>query len=261
LSKTNVGKTTPSENRSRPEGGYALLNPVSVTLPDQKPRITIAIDGYSACGKSTLAKRLARELGYLYIDTGAMYRAVTLYFLRREIDYNDDHATAETLEHIYLQFIANEDPERRDIHLNGENVESDIRSLLVADRVCDLAAIPTVRRHLVAQQRELGKDGGVVLDGRDIGTVVFPGAELKFFVTANMDVRVARRRAELQAKGQNPTREAVEANLQMRDREETTRAESPLRQAPDAIGLDTSHLDADAVLQAALQHVQARMAD
>ena len=234
---------------------------MSVTLPDQKPRITIAIDGYSACGKSTLAVRLAQELGYLYIDTGAMYRAVTLFFLRREINYSDPQATAAALEHIYLQFIANDDPERRDIHLNGENVESEIRSLLVADRVCDLAAIPIVRQHLVAQQRELGKDGGVVLDGRDIGTIVFPKAEIKFFVTADMDVRVARRMAELVSKGQDLTLEAVETNLRMRDREETTRTESPLRQAPDAISLDTSRLNADAVLQVALQDVEARLAD
>jgi cytidylate kinase len=230
-------------------------------LPDQPRPLTIAIDGHSACGKSTLARRLASELGYLYIDTGAMYRAVTLYFLRREIDPADADATRAALEHVYLQFIAGRDPERRDIHLNGENVESEIRSLLVADRVCDLAAVPAVRHHLVAQQREMGKEGGVVLDGRDIGTVVFPDADLKLFVTARMAVRVQRRMAELEAKGQAPSREAVEANLRMRDHEETTRAESPLRQAGDALALDTSDLDADAVLAAALERVRALRPD
>lgn len=230
-------------------------------LQDTASQLTIAIDGYSACGKSTLARRLARQLAYLYIDTGAMYRAVALHALRRNIDPKDSAGVEALLDHTYLQFIAGSVAGQRDMHLNGENVAAAIRTMQVADAVCDVAAMPPVRRYLVAQQREWGREGGVVLDGRDIGTVVFPDAELKFFVTANMSVRVARRMAELKARGQDLSPEKVEANLRMRDHEETTRADSPLRQAEDAVVLDTSSLDVDGVLAAAMVHVEARLAE
>jgi cytidylate kinase len=223
---------------------------------DPATQLTIAIDGYSACGKSTLARRLAQHLAYLYIDTGAMYRAVALHALRRNIDPKDLEAVAGMLPQTYLQFIAGRTAGQRD---NGENVAAAIRTMQVADAVCDVAAMPPVRRYLVAQQREWGKEGGVVLDGRDIGTVVFPDADLKFFVTADMPVRVARRMAELKGRGQDLSPEAVEANLRMRDHEETTRSDSPLRQADDAVVLDTSSLDVEGVLKAALVHVEQRL--
>jgi cytidylate kinase len=222
------------------------------------PRITIAIDGFSACGKSTLARRMAEELGYLYLDTGAMYRAVTLYFLQEELDWNDPDTVERALDHIYLQFITHPDDLRQEMHLNGQNVETEIRTMLVSDKVCELSALSAVRRRMVDQQRDMGRDGGVVLDGRDIGTIVFPRAELKLFVTARLDVRVDRRMAELRAKGGDIDRESVRANLLMRDREETTRADSPLLQAADALLLDTSDLDQEAVLQAALAHFERR---
>ncbi len=222
------------------------------------PRITIAIDGYSACGKSTLARRMAEELGYLYLDTGAMYRAVTLYFLQEEMDWHQPETVERALDHIYLQFITHPDDLRQEMHLNGQNVESEIRTMLVSDKVCELAALSPVRRRMVEQQREMGREGGVVLDGRDIGTIVYPQAQLKLFVTARLEVRVGRRMAELQAKGGEVDRDTVRANLIMRDREETTRADSPLLQAPDAILLDTSDLDQTAVLQAAISQFEQR---
>ncbi len=216
------------------------------------PRIKIAIDGYSACGKSTLARRLAEELGYIYLDTGAMYRAVTLYFLQEELNWEDPVTVRNALDHIYLQFISQSDNTNKDIHLNGQNVELAIRTMLISDKVCELSALPDVRRRLVEQQRELGREGGVVLDGRDIGTVVFPEAELKFFVTARLDVRVDRRMAELSARGGQVERQSVLDNLLMRDREETTRSDSPLRQAADAVLIDTSDLSPNEVLQKAI---------
>jgi cytidylate kinase len=201
---------------------------------------------------------MAEELGYLYLDTGAMYRAVTLYFLQEELDWNDPDTVERALDHIYLQFITHPDDLRQEMHLNGQNVETEIRTMLVSDKVCELSALPAVRRRMVDQQRDMGRDGGVVLDGRDIGTVVFPRAELKLFVTARLEVRVDRRMAELRAKGGDIDRDSVQANLLMRDREETTRADSPLLQAPDALLLDTSDLDQEAVLQAALAHFERR---
>ncbi len=216
------------------------------------PRIKIAIDGYSGCGKSTLAKNLADELGYLYLDTGAMYRAVTLFFLQEELDWNNPVVVEKALDHIYLQFITHPDDLSQEMHLNGQNVEAEIRTMLVSDKVCELAALSSVRSRMVEQQREMGKEGGVVLDGRDIGTVVFPEAGLKLFVTAALEVRVERRMAELRDRGGETDREIVRANLLMRDREETTRIDSPLRQAPDAFVLDTSELSQEEVLRRAL---------
>ncbi len=233
----------------------------SIILPSVStpfPRIKIAIDGYSACGKSTLARRMAEELGYTYLDTGAMYRAVTLYFLQEELDWQNPDTVEKALDHIYLQFIREPDNLQLEMHMNGENVESEIRTMLVSDKVCNLSALPSVRRRLVEQQREMGTQGGVVLDGRDIGTIVFPDAELKLFVTARLDVRIDRRVSELSLKGASIDREAVRANLLMRDREETTREDSPLVQAPDALLLDTSDLGPDEVLQQALYWFETR---
>ncbi|MFT7588849.1 MAG: cytidylate kinase [Limisphaerales bacterium] len=217
--------------------------------------LTIAIDGYSACGKSTLARRLAEELGYIYIDTGAMYRAVTLFFLRRELDWTDAELSRNVMRNIFLQFIPEPNKLVREIHLNGENVEFAIRSMQVADRVSELAMQSEIRKALVNQQREMAKEGGVVLDGRDIGTVVFPNAELKFFVTASMQVRIVRRHTELSKANLSVSLKEVEENLKKRDLEETTRTDSPLKLAEDAITLDTSEMNVDQVLSTALTYV------
>lgn len=228
--------------------------PAPLLIPD--PPITIAIDGYSACGKSTLARRMAEELGYVYLDTGAMYRAVTLHLLRRDLDWEQEEALEPELDRIYLQFIVDPDTRKPEIHLNGENVEGAIRTMQVADRVSEVASVSAVRRFLVRRQREMGQEGGVVLDGRDIGTVVFPKAEFKLFVTADFEVRVERRLLELQRKGLEVVREEVAANLRKRDHEETTREDSPLRQAEDALSLDTSKLSIDEALQTAFGMLQ-----
>lgn len=200
---------------------------------------TIAIDGYSACGKSTLAKAMAKQLGYRYIDTGAMYRMVTLYFQRQQVDIKDAGAVAGALPGIEIDFV----PGSNDALLFGENVEQEIRGLTVGRFVSPVAAIPAVRRAMVAQQRKMGAAGSVVMDGRDIGTVVFPDADLKLFVTADLETRTDRRLSELVSNGKNPSREDVAQNLQERDRIDSTRADSPLKQAEDAVVLDNSELN------------------
>ncbi|OAV42687.1 (d)CMP kinase [Lewinella sp. 4G2] len=200
---------------------------------------TIAIDGYSACGKSTLAKAMARQLGYRYIDTGAMYRMVTLYFQRNDIDISDEGAIAGAMERIKIDFV----PGSNDALLNGENVEDEIRGLAVSNFVSPVAALSAVRSAIVPQQRRMGEEGSVVMDGRDIGTVVFPNADLKIFVTADMDVRTDRRLAELEAAGQMADRQSVADNLRERDYIDSNRADSPLRQAEDAVVLDNSNLN------------------
>lgn len=211
-------------------------------------RITIAIDGYSSTGKSTMAKALARRLGYAYIDTGAMYRAVTLYSLNQGLfdgDVVDVAALEGRLRDVNITFRAN-DEGRSETYLNGENVEREIRSMRVSDKVSIIAAIGAVRRDMVRQQQAMGRDKGIVMDGRDIGTVVFPDAELKVFVTADPMVRAQRRYDELRAKGDTATTlEQVLHNVTERDRIDTTRAESPLRQADDALVLDNSHLSVE----------------
>lgn len=199
---------------------------------------TIAIDGYSACGKSTLAKAMARQLGYRFIDTGAMYRMITLHFLRKGTDIEDPGAVAGALEGLKVDFV----PGSNDALLNGENVETEIRGKAVSDFVSPVATISAVRRWIVPQQREMGAAGGIVMDGRDIGTVVFPNADLKLFVTANMDVRTDRRLAEMAAKGIATNRAEVAANLVRRDHIDSSRKDSPLLQADDAIVLDNSDL-------------------
>jgi cytidylate kinase len=205
-------------------------------------KIVIAIDGHSSCGKSTVAKELANALSYTYIDTGAMYRAITLYFLEHLIDYKNISEVIEALLHIHLSFEINHPGEMPQIHLNGKNVESVIRGLEVASHVSPVAAIPEVRSFAVAQQQEMGKSGGVVMDGRDIGTVVFPYAELKIFMTAAPEVRAERRHKELLASNKEVSYQDVYQNLMERDEQDSSRLVSPLRKAEDAIEIDTSYI-------------------
>ncbi len=205
-------------------------------------KIIITIDGWSSCGKSTLAKQLAKELGYVYVDSGAMYRAITLYFLRNNIDLAEKKEVKEALKSISLEFVFNLKSNNSEIYLNGENVEYLIRDLIIAERVSDVAAIKEVRELAVAQQQQMGKKKGIVMDGRDIGTVVFPKAELKIFMTADNAVRVQRRFKELYEKNPNVTIEEVKDNLEMRDYIDSHREVSPLRKANDAIELDNTNL-------------------
>ena len=209
-------------------------------------KITIAIDGHSSCGKSTMAKDLARRLGYIYVDTGAMYRCVTLYALRHNLFLEDGTIKTEELEarmpDIRISFQLNSETGRPDAYLNGECVEQEIRSLEVSNHVSPIAALPFVRTAMVAQQQEMGKGGGVVMDGRDIGTVVFPHAELKVFVTASAEVRAQRRYDELLQKGMPADYDDILKNVLERDYIDSHREVSPLRQADDALLLDNSHM-------------------
>lgn len=209
-------------------------------------KITIAIDGYSSCGKSTMAKQLARKLGYIYVDTGAMYRSVTLYALRNGIFNADGTIDTQRLEtempKIDISFRVNSETGCPDTYLNGELVEKEIRSLEVSNHVSPISALPFVREALVALQRQMGAEKGVVMDGRDIGTTVFPDAELKVFVTASAKVRAQRRYDELQAKGMPADFDDILANVEQRDYIDTHREISPLRKADDAIELDNSNM-------------------
>ncbi|MBZ4187402.1 (d)CMP kinase [Niabella sp. 3A5MI-3] len=219
-------------------------------------KIIVAIDGWSSCGKSTLAKQMAKELGYVYVDSGAMYRAITLYFLRNHIDWNEKKEVKKALKDIELDFRLNEQNANVEIYLNDENVEYLIRDLIVAEKVSEIAAIKTVREFAVDQQQKLGKKKGIVMDGRDIGTVVFPKAELKIFMTADNAVRVERRFKELVDKNPNITIEEVAENLQMRDYIDSNREVSPLRQAKDAIVIDNTNLTQEEQLKKALKLVK-----
>ena len=209
-------------------------------------KITIAIDGHSSCGKSTMAKNLAKEIGYIYVDTGAMYRAVTLYAMRHDLFYDNGDVNMEALRaempNIKISFKFNAETGRPDAYLNGELVENVIRTIEVSNHVSKIAAVPFVREAMVAQQREMGKEKGVVMDGRDIGTTVFPDAELKIFVTASAEVRAQRRFDELKAKGMPADYDDILKNVQERDYIDSHREVSPLRQAPDAILLDNSNM-------------------
>ena len=209
-------------------------------------KIIVAIDGLSSCGKSTMARELAQEVGYTYIDTGAMYRAVTLYALRRGLLAPDGQIDTAALEKqmsdIRITFRVNPATGRSETYLNGEQVEAAIRSMEVSAQVSRIASLPFVRRALVAQQQAMGRQKGLVMDGRDIGTVVFPKAELKIFVTATDEVRAKRRVDELRGKGTEVSMEEVLSNVRERDRLDMERAESPLRRADDAIELDNTHL-------------------
>mgnify|MGYP004454842807 FL=1 len=209
-------------------------------------KIVIAIDGFSSCGKSTMAKDLAHEVGYIYVDTGAMYRSVTLYALRNQLFDADGNIMANALEaampHINIAFKLNEQTGRPDTYLNGQCVENEIRTLEVSSKVSIVAALPFVRKKLVEEQQKMGKEKGIVMDGRDIGTVVFPHAELKIFVTASAEVRAQRRFDELEAKGMPADYADILKNVQERDYIDSHRAVSPLTKAADAIELDNSHM-------------------
>ena len=218
-----------------------------------KKNIIITIDGWSSCGKSTLARQLANELGYVYIDSGAMYRAITLYFLRNHIDWTDYVEVTSALENIQIEFRYNPKSQQTEIMLNGENVEFLIRDMVIAEKVSEVAAIGAVRSFAVKQQQQMGEMKGIIMDGRDIGTTVFPGAELKIFMTADIGVRVERRFKEMFAKNPNITIEEVKANLELRDYLDSNREVSPLRKAEDAVMLDNSSLSIEEQLVFALQ--------
>ena len=223
-------------------------------------KITIAIDGYSSCGKSTMAKDLAREIGYIYIDSGAMYRAVTLYCIQQQLFDADNQINVQQLQNdidkIKISFQLDPQTQRPQTYLNGVNVEKEIRTMEVSSRVSPVAALGFVRKALVRQQQELGKAKGIVMDGRDIGTTVFPDAELKIFVTASAEVRAQRRYEELTAKGENASFEEILANVKERDHIDETREVSPLRRADDALLLDNSHLTIEEQKQWLLEQYQ-----
>ena len=224
-------------------------------------KITIAVDGFSSCGKSTLAKQLAAKLGYVYIDSGAMYRAVTLYALRNNMIVDEELDTKKLIASlddvkIHLELNANGEPQT---FLNGTNVEREIRKIYVSQWVSPVAAVPEVRHVMVAQQQKMGEAKGVVMDGRDIGTTVFPNAELKIFVTAEVDVRAQRRYDEMLSKGEPADMNEVKQNLQERDRIDQSRAESPLRKADDAVVLDNSHITREEQLQVAYDWAMERI--
>jgi len=222
-------------------------------------KITIAIDGFSSCGKSTLARSLANELGYIFIDTGAMYRALTLFCFRngwiddRHIDHD---AIIENLHLIDIQFIRNKETNKLEVYLNNSMVDREIRSLEISSFVSKIASIKEVRAKLVKEQQKIGRNGGVVMDGRDIGSVVFPNAELKIFVTASPEVRTDRRYKELVLSEPNITRDEIRKNLEERDFLDTTRTESPLIQTEDAILLDNSNISKQEQLEAVLEIVK-----
>ncbi|MGN6618537.1 MAG: (d)CMP kinase [Ilyomonas sp.] len=221
-------------------------------------KIIITIDGYSSCGKSTLARQLAKELHYIFIDSGAMYRAITLYFLRNHINYTKAAEVKKALTEIDLQFERTHNGQN-DIFLNGENVEILIREMLVSELVSEVATIKEVREFAVAQQQKMGEKKGIVMDGRDIGTTVFPNAELKIFMTADPAVRVERRFKEMFEKNPNITIDEVKTNLEMRDYIDSNREFSPLRKAEDAIILDNSNLTPGEQLQIALKWARERI--
>lgn len=220
-------------------------------------KIVVTIDGWSSCGKSTLAKQLARKLNYVYVDSGAMYRAITLYFIRNSVDITDIKEVEAALAEINLEFRFNEVSQSSEMYLNEENVEYVIRDLVIAEKVSDVAAIKEVRTFAVAAQQKMGTKKGIVMDGRDIGTVVFPKAEMKIFMTADNAVRVERRFKELYAKNPNITIEEVKNNLEMRDYIDSHREVSPLRQAKDAVVLDNTNITPEEQLKLALGWIKA----
>jgi cytidylate kinase len=218
-------------------------------------KIIITIDGWSSCGKSTLAKQLAKKLGYLYIDSGAMYRAITLYFLRNNVDRNDEKEIKDALKDITLEFIVNS-YHQSEIYLNGENVEYIIRDLIIAEKVSEVAALKDVRTFAVKVQQKIGRNKGIVMDGRDIGTTVFPDAEVKIFMVADEAVRVERRFREMFDKNPNISLDEIKSNIEMRDYIDSHRDVSPLRKADDAIELDNTNLSEKEQLDFALKLVK-----
>ena len=225
-------------------------------------KITIAIDGFSSCGKSTLAKALAFELGYVFVDTGAMYRAVTLFYFRKGFvskESVNQNAIIDHLNQIEIHFERNKETLKLEIFLNKEVVEREIRSLEISSLVSKVASIKEVRQKLVVEQKKMGEKGGVVMDGRDIGSVVFPNAELKLFVTASPEIRTERRFKELLSTEPNITREEIRQNLEERDYLDSTRKESPLIQTEDAVVIDNSDINQQEQLELALELVRTRM--
>lgn len=216
--------------------------------------IVVAIDGYSSCGKSTLAKALAKKLNFIYIDSGAMYRAVTLFFLRHNIDLKDKESVNDALSAIQIDFKTSDNQTL--ISLNSEDVSKEIRQMPVADKVSTVSAIKDVRIEMVKQQQRMGRSGNIVMDGRDIGTVVFPNADLKLFMTADPQIRTERRYNELISKGEKVNMEDIFENLAKRDYQDTTREESPLIQAEDAVVLDNSHIDETQQLEFVLGYIK-----
>ena len=219
-------------------------------------KIIIAIDGFSSCGKSTLAKAMAKALEYVFVDTGAMYRAIALYFLRNNIPFNDTASIEAALHAIELRFKYNSASQKSDMYLNGENVEQEIREMQVSQKVSEVASIAAVRDFAVAQQQAMGVDKGIVMDGRDIGTVVFPNAELKLFMTANTDIRAKRRQDEYFSKQQYFSLEEVKQSLIDRDNEDINRQENPLIQAQDAVVIDNSDISREQQLTFVLKFIE-----
>lgn len=218
-----------------------------------RKNIVIALDGYSSCGKSTIAKALAEILHFIYIDTGAMYRAVTLYFLRNHIALHDSQSIEKALNNIHINFEQQDNQTL--VYLNDEDVSDEIRQMPVSERVSQVSAIKAVRTEMVRQQQRMGQSKNIIMDGRDIGTVVFPDATVKFFMTADPNIRAERRYNELINKGENVSLEEIYSNLAQRDHQDTNREESPLTKAFDAIVLDNSNMDQEKQLQFALSYI------
>lgn len=222
-------------------------------------KIVIAIDGYSSCGKSTTAKAVAAELGYAYIDTGAMYRAVTLYLLENNISFDDLPRVEQALHEMHISFKRNRRSGRNELCLDGHIREDEIRQMRISNLVSEVSSIPAVRHAMVAQQQRMGRKRGVVMDGRDIGTTVFPDAEVKIFMTADVLTRALRRQEELAVKGEQVAVEDIVENLRKRDHLDSTRTESPLRRATDAVMLDTTHMMIDEQVDFVLERVSAML--
>ncbi len=219
-------------------------------------KIIVAIDGYAGAGKSTTAKQVAQHLSYTYVDSGAMYRAVTLYFLQEGVDWENADRVKEALRHIHVDFVFNTQTQKGETRLNEENVESEIRKMYISERVSDVSKIAAVRKTVGEQQQRMGKQKGIVMDGRDIGTRVFPEAELKIFMTADIQVRAMRRQFELHEKGEILALDEILENLRQRDHIDTTRQESPLKQAEDAILLNSTDLTVEEQVQFVLEKAQ-----
>jgi cytidylate kinase len=229
------------------------ISKANLIFAGMSKNIVVAIDGYSSCGKSTLAKALAKKLHFIYIDSGAMYRAVTLFFLRNNIDLRDNESVKNALNNIHIDFQTTDNQTL--ITLNGEDVSKEIRQMPVADKVSTVSAIKDVRIEMVRQQQRMGRSGNIVMDGRDIGTVVFPNADLKLFMTADPQIRAERRYNELISKGERVNMEEIFENLAKRDHQDTTRKESPLIQADDAVVLDNSYINETEQLEFALGYI------
>ena len=219
-------------------------------------KIVIALDGFSSCGKSTTARHVAAVLHYAFVDSGAMYRAVALYFHRNEISLLDLNQVANALKEIEITFVFNPAKQSSDTYLNGENIENEIRMMFISDMVSQVSALPIVRHAMVALQQKMGEKKGIVMDGRDIGTVVFPNAELKIFMTAEPHIRAQRRKLELLQKGEDLPLEEIVENLRKRDEIDSNRSEGPLKRAADAIDLDTSFRSMDEQVEFVLAHVR-----